>query len=167
MSKAFMLGIIDGEFWTMKSIQIQRIRVCADPPPRKDLSKIVGTLMIQHDFTLQFGAEVDAAIKATAHRIIKVGADVDWLLTILAQLEEDHPIFARDYVRPKKVLEDAVPSQHMVENRNGHFDGLPVRAMRAGGRATNLSSKKQKTALKLQQQEARYAKLERQMQATR
>ena len=84
MSKAFMLGIIASEYWCIKTTQLVAYRVCADPPARKDLSKIVADILDSFDYVAIHGARYHESIRATAARIRKVGADVKWLVLVLA-----------------------------------------------------------------------------------
>ena len=76
------------------------MKTCADPPSRKELAKIVSTTMKNYR---SLGEPIDSGLRRMAKAIKKNPPHQDWLLMVLGTIESEHPIFAKDYVAPKKV----------------------------------------------------------------
>ena len=51
--------------------------------------------------------EQAAAMRRTAKHLYNSPADVDWMLDVIATLDENHEYFRKDYVKPKKQVDSA------------------------------------------------------------
>ena len=69
-----------------------------------------------------------SAMKRTAKHLRKRPANVDWMLDVLATINEDHEYFHKDYSKPKKLVaeDELVAGDQLIENADGFFDSLPI-----------------------------------------
>lgn len=92
-------------------------RVCADPPSRKELAQMLYELMASCDNDI-------SGFMATAELVIKHPPNAHWLILMLATVNHNHRIFAKDYVRPKPLRNGKLVGKQ-VSALDGFFDGLP------------------------------------------
>ena len=121
MTVAFMKGVLAGKFFLLKQEQVEHTRQCADWPPKKELAEIVADVLLNCP---NIPAEVEAAVKSTAHLIRKKKPDSEWQLQLLAQFAPEHELFSKNYVHPRRARNDA-QQDFQVPNPNNFFDGLP------------------------------------------
>ena len=60
----------------------------------------------------------------TANLVILKPPDTQWLLNTIGYLNAAHPIFQKDYVAPKPIVNRPV-FQYEFDNHDNFFDGLP------------------------------------------
>ena len=106
------------------------------------------------------------AMKRTAKHLRKRPANIDWMIDVLATINENHEYFRKDYYKPKKLVaeDELVADNQLIENTDGFFDSLPIARNVKKKHRLNLNGpskadkerkklyKMQKAAEKLQQQ---------------
>ena len=123
MTMKFMKGIKSEKYWVPNTNRGHGVyvKLCADPPSRKLLAKILQkTMMTCPDVP----EDIHSSFRRTAKLIKKNPPNVDWMVTVLGNLKSDHFIFAKDYVAPKTQRKNAV-EPYMVDNQDDFFSGLP------------------------------------------
>ena len=93
-------------------------------PPKKELSKLVGDVML--NFPEKLGEPIDSGIRRTALKIKRKKPNADWLILMLAQFAPEHAIFSPNYVYEKKSKDKVVIKDLQVDNIDNFFTGLPV-----------------------------------------
>ena len=93
----FMKGLQAGKYWLPKSIEI-RLMNCADPPNKFDLAKILTEVMSAHPSQ---GEPFDTQFQRTLIEIKAKPPSVSWMLALLSTMDQNHAIFAKNYVKPK------------------------------------------------------------------
>ena len=68
MTAKFMLGILTGKYWMLKSDDVKTLKTVAFPPSKKVLAKIVYDAMIAFP---SVSPEIDHAIRQTAVLVLK------------------------------------------------------------------------------------------------
>ena len=105
-------------------------------------------------------------MKRTAKHLRKRPANIDWMIDVLATINENHEYFRKDYYKPKKLVaeDELVADNQLIENTDGFFDSLPIAKNVKKKYRLNLNGpskadkerkklcKMQKAAEKLQQQ---------------
>ena len=97
----FMRGVIDKKYWVLHSTESSTLKVCADPPNRKVLAKIVFDVLRNYR---SVGEPLDSGMRRTAKWIKKTPPNAQWLLLILSTLTPNHELFSKGYIAPKKVV---------------------------------------------------------------
>ena len=107
-------------------------------------------------------------MKRTALHLSKRPADVDWMLDVIATLDENHEYFAKDYVKPKKQVDSAemVHQSNLIHNNNGFFDSLPLSKNVSKKHKLNLlgQTKVEREKQKLVKMQRQFEKLQEKMQ---
>ena len=129
----WMEAVLEGSYWCLHSDQVRGLKVCADPPAKKDLAAILGDALDAFD---PGSPEMALAMKRTALRVRQCPPSTPWMITVLSTLEPDNAIFARDYVRPREERPQAAQND-LVPNPNGFFSGLPI--PKRGGKKSKVS----------------------------
>lgn len=102
----FLLGVREGRYFLPKTDNIKK-RQCSDPPPKREIVKELARILYQYPDTVPgFSQEEAAAMRKTAAHLAKRPADVSWMLDIIATMDENHEYFKKDYIKPKKVVDD-------------------------------------------------------------
>ena len=124
MTAKFMSGVVERKYWLPRSHQIAKFRVCAFPPTKAKLAGILTQLLINHPHVDEPG--FDAAIRRTAVQVRKRPPNKEWMLLIIAQLDEDNFIFSKQHTRElaRPVEEEPL----MISNPSGFFDDLNFRS---------------------------------------
>jgi hypothetical protein len=105
-------------------------------------------------------------MKRTAKHLRKRPANIDWMMDVLATINENHEYFRKDYYKPKKLVaeDELVADDQLIKNTDGFFDSLPIAKNVKKKYRLNLNGpskvdkerkklyKMQKAAEKLQQQ---------------
>ena len=86
------------------------------------------------------GEPTDSGLRKMAKAIRKNPPHQDWLLMVLGTIQGDHPVFAKDYVAPKKVKNEVVHDAFMVQNEDDFFDDLPEMPEKLGKRNFSFMS---------------------------
>ena len=99
-------------------------------------------------------ADLIEPIKATANLILQKKPRVAWLELLLSTVDPEHPVFAKDYMAPRRQsLANAFEVK--IPNPDGFFDGLPQHmTAKRGKRRISLLSKEQ--ASKMKRAKAKY-----------
>ena len=137
----WMMGVIEERFWCPKSEQVT-YRVCADPPNRKDLAQMLFDLMVACDNHV-------SGWQATAEVVLKNPPSGYWTILLIASIDSNHALFARDYVRPKPVR-NGKPAGKYVSAFNGFFDGLPQAARSKHSNLLSFTTKEEREKQRLQ-----------------
>lgn len=146
LTVGFMKGVADGTFWMPKCEEI-KFRQCADCPSKQDLVAILLDVMRGHNsddtgFRILF--------ERTCLEIEKRPPGIFWQLSIIATINPNHYLFAKDYVKPRvRPAERRVPAG-CIPNFNGFFDGLPVSASKKKKTMTFGPSKHAREELAMQ-----------------
>ena len=124
MTAKFMTGVVEHKYWLPRSREITKYRVCAFPPTKAKLAGILSQLLCNHPPGDEPG--FDAAIRRTAVQVRKRPPNKEWLLLMIAQLDEDNFIFSKQHTREhaRPVEEDPAT----VRNPEGFFDDLNFRS---------------------------------------
>ena len=85
----------------MHSNDVLTVKFCVDPPKKKDLAKILYTVMNNYR---RLGEPMDSGMRRTAKYIRKKPPQAQWMLLVLSSLEPNHFLFAKDYVNPRRPL---------------------------------------------------------------
>ena len=120
MSVEFMRGIVDNTFWMPKACEI-RLMNCADPPSKHELVRLLVEAM--YGYPSQ-GVTFDTSFHRTIIKIKARPPCLTWMLAILSTIQSNHPIFAKDYIKPKPMKQGIVQGQ--VPDPHSFFTGLPV-----------------------------------------
>ena len=86
----FLRGVWQKKFWVIRPHEVRTVKVCADPPKRKLLARLVANIMKNYP---SVGEPIDSGMKRTAVQIKKRPPCVQWLLLVLSTLDPDHEIF--------------------------------------------------------------------------
>ena len=131
-----MVGQLNGTFWCPRSHELT-VRLCADPPSKKDLAQILYKLML--DFS-NMPEEMLPAFHRTADLVLKHPPSPCWSLMLISTMDVNNRIFAKDYVKPKPQPKTSLFQQAVVPAFNGFFDNLPVIEKKKGaGRVSFLT----------------------------
>lgn len=129
VTKKFMLGILDEQYWCLKSDEVRTLKVCADPPSKKALAAILSDRMTNM-------ADIDAVMQRrfleTALLIRQKPPCTDWMIKVLSQVDPNNHLFDKNYVKPRENPRQAAPI--MIPNPNGFFDNLPLPKGKRGKR---------------------------------
>ena len=142
MTCKFMLGVKDGFYWCLRSQEVVTVKVCADPPARKDLAQILGDIMLNYRI---MGEPHDSAFRRTGDLIKKHPPSVHWMLQVMSTIAQEHEIFAKNYVRPRRMPEQVQGPTVQIANPNGFFDDLPMTDRRGRGSRGVISMVDQRT----------------------
>ena len=116
LTQKFMRGVWSKKYWILNSSEVVAVRMCADPPNRKALAKIVSATLCSYR---SLGEPIDSGMKRTAKCIRKTPPSSQWLLLVLSTLDQDHELFSKGYVAPRKEVQAA--AEVMVDNQNDFF----------------------------------------------
>ena len=155
-TKDFLVGILEKRYWVPLTSDIQ-VRNCADVPSKKDMALILHEAMM--GCLESVDTEIRAGFAATANLLAKHPPSVTWSLMMVSTVNNGHPIFAKDWQKPRAPAASVI-SQHqtLVPAFGDFFDGLPVeqRTKRAG--KITFVSKQQQQALRVQKLEVQLGK---------
>ena len=160
VTKEFLRGVIVRHYWCLKSGDSKSLaRVCADPPNKKILAEMLVLAMRRCMGQLADGVAAQGMMRTAD--LIKVQRPPCklWMLTVLGVIEPGHPIFDRNYVKPRRDL-DLPTLDFSVANVGGFFDGLPaVDGSKTRGRGRmNFMPKELKERHKIERLKARLSK---------
>jgi hypothetical protein len=122
MSGEFMLGVVKGENWLPKTSEISNKNLASKP------SKIfIADLLVEKMSALpsQGDQKLDLAIRMTACRILKHPPKKDWMIRMLATVDPDNPVFAKDYVAPKYDYHGNEVGEKLTAMPASFFENLP------------------------------------------
>jgi hypothetical protein len=154
---SYMQAVRAGQVWCPRYEHV-RMRCCLVPPPTKKIMD-----WVQEALRLQSHYHPQRPQKhGFGERKLP---DKQWALHALATLEPHHRIFGKGYVREPAPLGDQPrPSEPMVDNADGLFDGLPPRKGKPAKRSI-LRNVRPSAEARLERLRARRAQLEAQMAA--
>lgn len=152
----FMQSILEGRNWCLRSTDVKYYRVCADPPSRKELASVLHNLMVNCDTV---DPSVKASFLSTAQLILKHPPSAHWTLLVIAAMDPDNALFARDYVKPKP-LRDGKPPGQFVTIFDGFFDGLPQATRSKHSRGLTFMTKEQREQEKVEKMELRLSEMQ-------
>ena len=109
------------------------VKFCASPPKKKELAKILHGVMTSYR---PIGEPMDSGMRRTGKYIRKKPPQFNWMLLMLATLEPNHEIFAKNYQNPKKT----VAEEQLVDGYDGFYDDLPI-VHGHKGRTLNLTDR--------------------------
>ena len=96
-------------------------------------------------------------MKRTAKHLRKRPANIDWMIDVLATINENHEYFRKDYYKPKKLVaeDELVADNQLIENTDGFFDSLPIaknvkKKHRLNLNGATKAQKEQRKLLKMQ-----------------
>ena len=147
----WMKGILWKTHWCLISEEAGVPKVCAKPPCRKVLARIVANVMIAvaaNDVYKSLG------LKATAALVAKNPPCVPWMLAVMSTLSPEHDIFDRNYQPPKVDSSGSTITVPLIADPYGFFSNLPIAAFK-GKRCLNLLDPAVKNQLKLERLNAR------------
>ena len=78
---------------------------CCDAPKKELISQAINRQLIEFAQGSEITAKQKKAMLVTADRFLNHPPCKNYALTILYNLDPDHEIFAKDYVKPKPVRE--------------------------------------------------------------
>ena len=157
-SQKFMRGVWTKKYWVMSSHEVVGYKMCADPPSKKQLSRILAGVLANYR---SLGEPTDSGMKRTAKQIRKRPPSTNWMLLVLSNLDPANEVFAKGYVAPRKPKgNEAV----FIENQDDFFDGLPVAATKKK-RFINLLDGKQKKTQQYSKMKARIEKMQAKLDA--
>ena len=157
-TQKFLRGVWTKKYWVMSSPEVVGYKMCADPPSKKQLARILSAVMANYR---SLGEPTDSGIRRTAKQIRKRPPSTNWMLLVLSNLDPANPVFAKSYVAPKKPKgNEAV----FLENQDDFFDGLPVASTKKK-RFINLLDGKAKKAQQHAKTKARMAKMQAKLDA--
>ena len=121
-SRKFLLGVKSKHFWMLRADEVVALKVCADPPTRRDLAQMLVEVL---ESMPPLNDHRDQGMRNTAEYIRRVTPTAKWMITVLSNLKANHQIFDKDYVRPvlRPQMQQFAP---MVDNEDHFFDGLPI-----------------------------------------
>ena len=120
----FMEAVRMGEIWCPKREDIAHPVVVVTPPPQDILAEAIVHALKNGIATCAHGFN-SAPLENLMQLLQKKKADTQWLLEVLNVLDENHRVFAPDYVYVKPRKPHAVKNQ-MIANHDSFFDGLPM-----------------------------------------
>ena len=95
-------------------------------------------------------------------------ADVDWMLDVIATIDENHEYFAKDYVKPKTSVNPSEMDHqsNLISNSDGFFDSLPLSKNVSKKHKLNLlgQTKVEREKQKLVKMQRQFEKLQEKMQ---
>jgi len=150
MTAGWLTGVLKGDFWVPRYDTLV-MRPCLYPPLKDQLQ----------EFLLS-----EAALQAINLGFDKTHSpDKDWMIVVLATLNEKHPIFAKDYKPPETTVlaKKAILSQVMIPNQNGFFQGLE-KSKKRGSIFKHLCTADQITRAKRQKLVAHQANVQSQLE---
>jgi len=115
LTAKFMRGVWLKKYWVLCSSEVVTMRMCADPPHRKVLAKIVHDMLRNYR---SLGEPMDSGMRRTARKIKKTPPSSEWLLLVLSNLDADHELFSKGYIAPRKPKKS---SECMMINNHGDF----------------------------------------------
>ena len=121
LTAKFMRGVWFKKYWVLCSSEVVTVRMCADPPNRKVLAKIVHDIMKSYR---SLGEPIDSGMRRTARLIKKTPPSSEWLLLVLSNLDGEHELFSKGYIAPRKPKK--AESECMIDNHGDFFQGLPI-----------------------------------------
>ena len=153
LTQKFLKGVQSKKFWILHSDHVLAVKQCADPPSRKVLAKIVSSIMKTYP-----GLEEPmlSGMRRTAKHIKKRPPSPQWLLLVLATLDQDHDLFHKGYVAPKK---PKAFEEVLIANPDNFFDGLPV-VENKKKRFMSLYDKKTKKGMQVAKMQKSLAKMQ-------
>ena len=95
MTNEFMQNILSGQFWMLKSADIRAWKLCAFPPKKKALAKMLTDVMKKH----KVNADYDLKLRRTIELIEQKPPAKEWMLKVLCQFDPDHVIFTKEWTR--------------------------------------------------------------------
>ena len=107
-------------------------------------------------------------MRRTALHLSKRPADVDWMLDVIATIDENHEYFAKDYVKPKTSVNPSEMDHqsNLISNSDGFFDSLPFSKNICKKHKLNMvgQSKVEREKQKLVKMQRQFEKLQEKMQ---
>ena len=95
-------------------------------------------------------------------------ADVDWMLDVIATIDENHEYFAKGYVNTKTSVNPSEPDHqsNLIRNSDGFFDSLPFSKNIGKKHKLNMvgQSKVEREKQKLVKMQRQFEKLQEKMQ---
>ena len=103
-------------------------------------------------------------MRRTAKHLCKRPANIDWMLNLIASMDESHEYFSKNYRKPKKIIDPAevVQEPGLLSNQDGFFDSLPLAKNIHKKHKINLSS-----GCKVERERQKLLKMERQVEQLR
>ena len=140
LTQKFMRDVVIKKNWILHSDHVLAVKQCADPPSIKVLAKLVAMIMKTYP-----GLEepMRSGMRRTAKHIKKRPPSPSWLLLVLATLDQNHELFHKSYVAPRK---PKAFEQVLIDNTDNFFDGLPT-AHSKKKRVMNLMDNKTKKSM--------------------
>ena len=172
MSVKFMSTIIfETDYWLPKTSEIS-IHLSPDPPSKMEIASELHKAMIK---LVEEGNWADQKekqrCKNTAEHILKYPPNKEWALNVIGSIygtfNTQHPFFAKDYVKPTKIIPKL--DNTLVPNLNDFFVGLPEPKIKGKAmRCTLVSETKQQRVEKaLERLRLRRTEMEARMNALR
>ena len=149
----FMRGVWTKKYWVMSSEDVVALKMCADPPSRKAIAKILADIMTNYR---SLGEPTDSGMKRTAKQIRKRPPSPTWLLMVLSNLDPENALFAKGYVAPKK---PKGAENVFISNADDFFSGLPLAATKKK-RYINLLDSKAKNSQQYSRLQAKIEKMQ-------
>ena len=104
---------------------------------------------------------MQTAYAETAELVLKSPPSIAWQLMILATINPDHGVFAKDFIKPQRARPASNVSALSVPNVDGFFDGLPV--SKSKGKRMALMTKEMREQVKREKMEKRLQQLQEQL----
>ena len=155
-SQKFMRGVWTKKYWVMSSHEVVGYKMCADPPSKKQLARILAGVLANYR---SLGEPIDSGMRRTAKQIRKRPPNTNWMLLVLSSLHPGHEVFDKGYIKPARRQEEQFVASAMVDNEDGFFDGLPM-ATPTGKRRINLLSADMQQQVKVARLQFQLGKLQ-------
>lgn len=171
MTMKFMRAVsFQREFWLPKTEKI-RIFISPNPPSNAELAEEVFKALMRLINETQWDDKLERLrCRRTAELILKHPPDKQWSMnmlgTALISFKLVHPIFMKNYQKPKRVVEDPELDDEMIPNIGGFFSDLPIVQQKGKHKRCAIlgESKHQRDLKALKKMKLRQEKMNRRIQ---